>query len=107
MGARIDAVDGHAPLTVHGSPLHGISFAPEVPSAQVKSAVLLAGLHADATTRVTEPVLTRDHTERAFAAFGLAVRIDGLSISVEGGQQPAGRRLHVAGDFFSAAFSIA
>jgi len=65
MGARIDAADGRPPLIVHGTELHAIAYRPEVPSAQVKSAVLLAGLHADGTTSVTEPAATRDHTERA------------------------------------------
>ena len=77
MGARIEATDGHAPLTVHGAPLHAIAYRPDVPSAQVKSAVLLAGLHADGTTSVTEPAQTRDHTERALAAFGFDVSVDG------------------------------
>ncbi len=74
MGARIEAVDGHAPLTVHGTPLQPIDYAPTVPSAQVKSAVILAGLHTDGITSVTEPAQTRDHTERALAAFGFDVR---------------------------------
>src|SRR6185369_7776253 len=75
MGARIEAVDGHAPLTVHGARLHGIAHDCEVPSAQVKSAILLAGLHAEGVTRVTEPAPTRDHTERALAAFGGHVEV--------------------------------
>ena len=70
MGARIEATDGHAPLTIHGARLHAIAHRPETPSAQVKSAVLLAGLHAEGTTSVAEPAATRDHTERALAAFG-------------------------------------
>ncbi len=69
MGARIEATDGHAPLTVHGARLRAITHQPEVPSAQVKSAVLLAGLHADGTTSVVEPAATRDHTERALAGL--------------------------------------
>src|SRR3954454_9319471 len=104
MGARIAAVDGHAPLTVHGTRLHAIAYRPETPSAQVKSAVLLAGLHAEGTTSVTEPAATRDHTERALVAFGGSVTIDGLTISVTGGQRLHGRELTVPGDFSSAAF---
>jgi 3-phosphoshikimate 1-carboxyvinyltransferase len=104
MGARIESVDGHAPLTVHGAPLHAIAHAPESPSAQVKSAVLLAGLHAEGTTRVTEPARTRDHTERAMAAFGLAVETDGLTVSVAGRQRLTPQTLRVPGDFSSAAF---
>jgi 3-phosphoshikimate 1-carboxyvinyltransferase len=104
MGARIDAVDGHAPLTVRGTTLHSIAYAPTVPSAQVKSAVILAGLHTDGTTSVTEPAQTRDHTERALAAFGFRVKVDGLTVSVDGGQRGVGQRLPVPGDFSSAAF---
>jgi 3-phosphoshikimate 1-carboxyvinyltransferase len=104
MGARIDATDGHAPLVIHGSQLHAIAYRPNVPSAQVKSAVLLAGLHAEGTTSVTEPAATRDHTERAFSAFGLRVTVDGLTVSVSGGQRATGQSLSVPGDFSSAAF---
>ena len=104
MGARIDAVDGHAPLTIHGAPLHAIAHEPETPSAQVKSAVLLAGLHADGTTSVREPAATRDHTERALTAFGGEVTVDGLTIALRGGQRLTGRPLDVPGDFSSAAF---
>jgi len=104
MGARVESNDGRAPLTIHGTALHAIAHRPEVPSAQIKSAVLLAGLHADGTTSVAEPAATRDHTERALHAFGGAVQIDGLTVSVQGGQRLTGRRLAVPGDFSSAAF---
>jgi len=104
MGARVEAVDGHAPLTIHGSVLRAIAHEPETPSAQVKSAVLLAGLHADGETTVREPAATRDHTERALTAFGGSVSIDGLTVGVRGGQRLAGRSLTVPGDFSSAAF---
>jgi len=104
MGARIDATDGHPPLTIQGTRLHGIAHQPDTPSAQVKSAVLLAGLHADGTTSVTEPAATRDHTERALAAFGGHASVDGLTVSVAGGQRLQGRALTVPGDFSSAAF---
>ena len=104
MGAALEAVDGHPPLTIRGARLHAIHFRPEVPSAQVKSAVLLAGLHADGTTRVTEPAATRDHTERALAEFGGRAVVDGLTVSVDGGQRLRGRTLTVPGDFSSAAF---
>jgi len=104
MGARIDAVDGHAPITVHGVPLQGIAYDPPIPSAQVKSAVLLAGLQARGTTSVTEPAQTRDHTERAFAAFGVDVRTSRGTVSVLGGQRLTPRDLVVPGDFSSAAF---
>ncbi len=104
MGARLDSADGRAPLVIHGAPLHAISYEPAVPSAQVKSAVLLAGLHADGTTVLTEPARTRDHTERALAAFGGRAVVDGLRVSVAAGQRLAGRDLTIPGDISSAAF---
>lgn len=104
MGAHIESTDGHAPLTVHGSLLQAIEYRPDVPSAQVKSAVLLAGLHAEGTTSVVEPAVTRDHTERALSAFGGAASVDGLWVAVRGGQKLTGQRLAVPGDFSSAAF---
>ena len=70
----------------------------------MKSAVLLAGLHAEGVTSVTEPASTRDHTERALTAFGGASAVEGLTVSVAGGQQLVGRTLTVPGDFSSAAF---
>jgi 3-phosphoshikimate 1-carboxyvinyltransferase len=104
MGAAIDATSGHAPLTVHGRLLTPIHYTQSVPSAQVKSAILLAGLHADGTTAVTEPARTRDHTERAFAAFGFDAHTDGLMTSIRGRQSGTGQSLPVPGDFSSAAF---
>ena len=104
MGATIDAVEGHAPLTIHGARLRAIDFRPGTPSAQVKSAVLLAGLHADGTTRVTEPAATRDHTERALVEFGGRATVEGLTVAVDGGQQLRAQTLAVPGDFSSAAF---
>src|SRR5207237_8361510 len=104
MAARIDATAGHAPLAVHGSRLQAIAYHPDVPSAQVKSAVLLAGLHAEGTTAVVEPAATRDHTEQALIAFGGAVSVGGLRVSVSGGQRFVARKLSVPGDFSSAAY---
>jgi 3-phosphoshikimate 1-carboxyvinyltransferase len=104
MGARIDATDGHAPVTIHGTRLRALTHQPETPSAQVKSAVLLAGLHAEGTTSVIEPAATRDHTERALTAFGGTVTVDGMTVSVTGGQRLLGQTLSVPGDFSSAAF---
>ena len=74
MGARVTTTEGHAPLTIDGAPLHGIAFDSPVPSAQVKGAVLLAGLAAEGRTTVREPAPTRDHTERALTALGGAGR---------------------------------
>jgi 3-phosphoshikimate 1-carboxyvinyltransferase len=104
MGARLEAADGCLPLTVHGARLRAIAYRTPVPSAQVKSAVLLAGLHAEGVTSVTEAAATRDHTERALRAFGGEVLADGLTASVAGGQRLAGQHLDVPGDFSSAAF---
>jgi 3-phosphoshikimate 1-carboxyvinyltransferase len=105
MGARIESQDGRPPLTVHGSArLQPIEFAPEVASAQVKSAVLLAGLQIPGTTRVIEPLATRDHTERALDAFGVRVARAGREVAIEGGQRLAARDLVVPGDISSAAF---
>lgn len=107
MGARIGSQDGRPPLTIDGARLHGITFQGEVPSAQVKSAVLLAGLQAEGETVVIEPIGTRDHTERAFEAFGVSVTTDGGHIRVAGGQRLRPRDLTVPGDVSSAAFWIA
>ena len=104
MGASFAATDGHPPLTIHGARLRAIAHEPDTPSAQVKSAVLLAGLHAEGTTSVLEPAATRDHTERALAAFGGHAAVDGLRVSVAGGQRLQGQTLVVPGDFSSAAF---
>jgi len=103
MGASVEATDGHLPLTVEGRPLRGIEYELPVASAQVKSAVLLAGLGARGKTTVVEPVPTRDHTELMLEAAGARVRRGARSVSVE----PAAR-LHldevlVPGDISSAA----
>jgi 3-phosphoshikimate 1-carboxyvinyltransferase len=105
MGARLMSDDGCPPLTIVGTDdLKGIDFTPEVPSAQVKSAVLLAGLHADGITRVVEPMSTRDHTERALEAFGVQVLRAGTAVAVRGAQRLIGGTFHVPGDISSAAF---
>jgi 3-phosphoshikimate 1-carboxyvinyltransferase len=105
MGARIRSADGRPPLVVSGASLTAVTWCPSVPSAQVKSAVLLAGLRAAGTTRVREPAATRDHTERAFPAFGLELQVEGLEVAVRGGQRPQAPEngLHVPGDPSSAA----
>jgi len=105
MGARIESTEGCPPLTVHGrTDLQPIEYVPEVPSAQVKSAVLLAGLHTSGTTSVVEPLATRDHTERGLAAFGVRVDRAGLRVSVTGGQRLTAQHLGVPGDISAAAF---
>jgi 3-phosphoshikimate 1-carboxyvinyltransferase len=108
MGARLEAGEGdRPPLTIHGAHLGAIDFVPDVPSAQVKSAVLLAGLQAHGRTRVTEPTSTRDHTERALAAFGADIDCDNSVIEIEGGQTLRGLTARVPGDISSAAFPAA
>jgi 3-phosphoshikimate 1-carboxyvinyltransferase len=105
MGASIGAAEGRPPLSIDGaSRLQAIAFEPEVPSAQVKSAVLLAGLHADGRTTVTETLPTRDHTERALEAFGATVHRTGHEVAVAGRQRLRARELAVPGDISSAAF---
>jgi 3-phosphoshikimate 1-carboxyvinyltransferase len=105
MGARIDTTEGHPPLLVSGGSLHGIEHLLEVPTAQVKGALLLAGLAADGETLVTEPVATRDHTERALAALGAPVRREGTTVGVTRFQHE-GFDGSVPGDVSSAAFLI-
>jgi len=109
MGAKIDGrKDGEfTPLAIRGGELQGIAYHSPVASAQVKSAILLAGLQAKGVTSVTEPHLSRDHTERMLQAFGVQVVRDGLTVSVEGGQELLGRAISVPGDISSAAFLIA
>src|ERR1700678_191131 len=77
MGAKIDLVDGHAPITIHGGPLQAIDFDTPIPSAQVKTAVLFAGLQANGTTSLTESIRTRDHSEHALRAFGATLKHQG------------------------------
>jgi len=104
MGATIQADEGRPPLTIVGAPLHGITYELPVPSAQVKSGVLLAGLHATGRTSVIERTATRDHTERALGAFGVTTEQNGTEVSVSGGQRLRGRVLAVPGDISGAAF---
>jgi 3-phosphoshikimate 1-carboxyvinyltransferase len=105
MGATLTAGPGdRPPLTIRGADLHGIQFAPDTPSAQVKSAVLLAGLQASGETVVTEPASTRDHTERALETFGARVAVTGRTVTLRGGQRLTGCELRVPGDISSAAF---
>ena len=104
MGAEVETTEGHAPLVVRGSgALRGIEIEPEVASAQVTSAILLAGLNADGSTTVVERIPTRDHTERMLEAAGARVRRSSSSVTVE----PAGalrlEEVVVPGDFSSAA----
>jgi 3-phosphoshikimate 1-carboxyvinyltransferase len=108
MGARIEAREGgFAPLKIEGTRLSSINYTLPVPSAQVKSAVLLAGMFADGVTTVTEPVRTRDHTELALAEFGALVEHEGRTIRIHGQPHLKGRSLRVPGDLSSAVFFLA
>jgi 3-phosphoshikimate 1-carboxyvinyltransferase len=109
MGAVIRGRDGgeKAPLAIDGSPLTGIDHVSAVASAQIKSALLLAGLYATGETRVREPHLSRDHSERMLRHFGadLLVEPDG-AVVIRGGRELAGREIEVPGDISSAAFFL-
>jgi 3-phosphoshikimate 1-carboxyvinyltransferase len=105
MGATIETRDGRPPVVIRGGrPLHAIDFTMPVASAQVKSAVLLAAIGAEGTTRVTEPAPTRDHTERMLAGFGVELERRGATVALRGGQKLRAMRVAVPGDFSSAAF---
>ncbi len=108
MGAKISTGDaGTPPLNIaSGDPLTGIHYECPMASAQVKSAVLLAGLHASGTTSVSEPDVTRDHTERMLKGFGVDVQTGHLTASVKGGQALQGTSLQVPGDISSSAFFL-
>jgi 3-phosphoshikimate 1-carboxyvinyltransferase len=108
MGARIDTEsDGTPPLHVHGGQsLHGIDFASPVASAQIKSAVLLAGLYAQGETQVTEPHPTRDYTERMLSAFGVDIEFSPGKARLRGGQRLRATDIVVPADFSSAAFYL-
>lgn len=104
MGAQVETRDGCPPLTITGRSLQAIDYTPPMASAQVKSAVLLAGLQANGTTWVKEPTQTRDHTERALPTFGVNLLRKGQAVGLSGGQQLAATTLAIPGDFSSAAF---
>ena len=108
MGTKIDGREHgqYTPLSTRGGALKAIHYHSPVASAQVKSAILLAGLHAEGTTKVTEPFTSRDHTERMLRAFGVDVEVDGTTVSIEGGQSLRGTDVYVPGDISSAAFFL-
>jgi 3-phosphoshikimate 1-carboxyvinyltransferase len=107
MGARIDTREGRPPVVIHGTPqLTGIEYTLPVASAQVKSALLLAGLSARGRTRITEPAPSRDHTERMLRAFGVHLEQQGGVVALEGGQSLRATALDVPADFSSAAFFL-
>ena len=106
MGARVSSADGYPPLHFEPATLRGIEYALPVASAQVKSAILLAGLFAQGPTTVIQPGPTRDHTELLLAAMGADVQIDGNAVTVTPGNALQPQTLTVPGDFSSAAFLI-
>jgi 3-phosphoshikimate 1-carboxyvinyltransferase len=107
MGAHIEAESGLPPLRIHGGrSLRGIRYVPPVASAQVKSAVLLAGLYADGVTELGEVHATRDYTERMLAAFGWPVELGSDRVRLAGGHRLRATDIAVPGDFSSAAFFI-
>ena len=109
MGAEIIARDEnrYPPIAIKGKRLNAIKYTMPVASAQVKSALLLAALYSDGETEITEPVKSRDHTERMLPAFGAEITVDGLRITIKGGSELEAVDIHVPGDFSSAAFFLA
>jgi len=104
MGLQQQSTNQHLPVTVLGGHLNSISYTLPVASAQVKSAILLAGLQAEGKTTVIEPIATRDHTERLLRKFGVCVKTSNHEITIQGGQQLQGTDVQVPGDMSSAAF---
>lgn len=109
MGANIKSLKGNdcAPLEIQGSPLKGIHYTSKVASAQVKSAILLAGLYASGETSVTEPVISRNHTEIMLSHFGAEIATKGTTASIRPEPLLEGRKITVPGDISSAAYFIA
>jgi 3-phosphoshikimate 1-carboxyvinyltransferase len=106
MGASLTLTEGHAPLTVQGGPLQAIDYTMPVPSAQVKTCLLLAGLQTAGTTTVRESVRTRDHSELALRAFGATLTRTMDSVSIRGVQKLHAIEAAVPGDISSAAFFL-
>lgn len=109
MGADIHSINNNdcAPLQIHGKKLHGISYTSKVASAQVKSCILLAGLYAEGTTSVTEPTISRNHSELMLRCFGADVRTEGTTAFILPEPALHGEKICVPGDISSAAYFIA
>ena len=109
MGADIRSINenGCAPLAISGRPLHGIHYQSPVASAQVKSAILLAGLYADGETRVTEPYVSRNHSELMLSHFGADVHTEDTTAVIRPVKELYGQKIEVPGDISSAAFFLA
>ena len=106
MGAKIISNNGRSPLEIYGRNLHGITYSSPIPSAQVKSSILLAGLFAEGKTTVTEPYLSRNHTELMLSYMGADICINGLSVSVSQSELIP-KIIEISGDISSAAYFIA
>ncbi|MDD2310470.1 MAG: 3-phosphoshikimate 1-carboxyvinyltransferase [Desulfuromonadaceae bacterium] len=108
MGAQISGRNGAtlAPLAINGAPLKGINYQSPVSSAQIKSSLMLAGLYADGETSVSEPSLSRDHSERMFRLFGASLARNDNGVTVRGGVELTAQEVTVPGDISSAAFFI-
>jgi len=106
MGASLTLTEGHAPILIDGRPLKAIDYTTPVPSAQVKTCVLLAGLQTEGTTTVREAIRTRDHSELALRAFGARVERSVDSVSITGPQTLSAIEATVPGDISSAAFFL-
>ena len=108
MGARITSVhdNGCAPLFIQGSSLHGIHYTSKVASAQVKSSILLAGLYAEGETRVTEPYISRNHSEIMLRSFGADIRTEGTTAIIQPAKELFANKIQVPGDISSAAFFL-
>ncbi len=109
MGASISSVNGNgcAPLEIHGASLRGIHYYTPVASAQVKSCILLAGMYGQNATSVTEPALSRDHTERMLRFMGASLSSNGRTVSIQPEPRLKGKKLRIPGDISSAAYFIA
>ena len=109
MGAKIESLSGNgcAPLKISGTPLKGIHYKTPVASAQVKSCILFAGMYANGAITVTEPVLSRDHSERMLEHFGARLTREGTAVTIQPEPQLAAREIPVPGDISSAAYFIA
>ena len=107
MGAKITTTDGHGPLSIHGTKLRGMQHTLPIASAQVKSAILLAGLYAQGQTRVVSPGSSRDHTERMLTEMGVHLDTDQLSVCIQPAASLSPFSIQIPGDLSSAAFIMA
>ncbi|MFP4466289.1 MAG: 3-phosphoshikimate 1-carboxyvinyltransferase [Candidatus Goldiibacteriota bacterium] len=107
MGAKFESNNGFAPITVRGGNLSGINYTSPVASAQVKSAIMLAALHAGGGSCISEPFKSRDHMERMLEHFGADIKVSGNKLRINSGNELKGNKIFVPGDISSAAYFIA